>query len=99
MARNFTSVLEIQKLHGCSPNTISEANIAPAALRRRVDNADALPTIPAERTCTEARMIFHASIPADDPERVARVLGELLGGGCTAFHVGSSQLYGARRCG
>lgn len=33
-------------------------------------------------------MIFHASIPADDPERVARVLGELLGGGYTPFHVG-----------
>jgi len=33
-------------------------------------------------------MIFHASIPADDPERVARVLGELLGGGYSPFHVG-----------
>ena len=33
-------------------------------------------------------MIFHASIPADDPERVARVLGELLGGSYSAFHVG-----------
>ena len=33
-------------------------------------------------------MIFHASIPADDPERVARVLGELLGGGSSPFHVG-----------
>jgi hypothetical protein len=33
-------------------------------------------------------MIFHASIPADDPERVARVLGELLGGGYSSFHVG-----------
>src|SRR5690242_2964417 len=33
-------------------------------------------------------MIFHASIPADDPERVARVLGEILGGGYTPFHVG-----------
>ena len=26
-------------------------------------------------------MILHASVPADDPERVARVLGEILGGG------------------
>jgi hypothetical protein len=33
-------------------------------------------------------MIFHASIPADDPELVARVLGELLGGGYSPFHVG-----------
>jgi len=33
-------------------------------------------------------MIFHASVPADDPERVARVLGELLGGGSSPFHVG-----------
>lgn len=33
-------------------------------------------------------MIFHASIPADDPERVARVLGEILGGGYSPFHVG-----------
>lgn len=33
-------------------------------------------------------MIFHASIPADDPERVARVLGELLGGSHSPFHVG-----------
>lgn len=33
-------------------------------------------------------MILHASIPADDPERVARVLGELLGGGSSPFHVG-----------
>lgn len=33
-------------------------------------------------------MIFHASIPADDPERVARVLGELLGGGYSPSHVG-----------
>jgi len=33
-------------------------------------------------------MIFHASVPADDPERVARVLGELLGGGYGPFHVG-----------
>jgi hypothetical protein len=33
-------------------------------------------------------LIFHASIPADDPERVARVLGELLGGGYSPFHVG-----------
>jgi hypothetical protein len=33
-------------------------------------------------------MIFHASIPADDPARVARVLGELLGGGYSPFHVG-----------
>jgi hypothetical protein len=33
-------------------------------------------------------MIFHASIPADDPERVARVLGEVLGGGYSPFHVG-----------
>lgn len=33
-------------------------------------------------------MIFHASVPADDPERVARVLGELLGGGYSPFHVG-----------
>ena len=33
-------------------------------------------------------MIFHASVPADDPERVARVLGEILGGGCSPFHVG-----------
>jgi hypothetical protein len=33
-------------------------------------------------------MIFHASIPADDPERVARVLGELLGGAYVPFHVG-----------
>jgi hypothetical protein len=33
-------------------------------------------------------MIFHASIPADDPDRVARVLGELLGGGYSPFHVG-----------
>lgn len=33
-------------------------------------------------------MIFHASIPADDPERVARVLGEILGGGSSPFHVG-----------
>ncbi len=33
-------------------------------------------------------MIFHASIPADDPERVARVLGEILGGGHSPFHVG-----------
>ncbi|HUB95357.1 MAG TPA: hypothetical protein VL993_05540, partial [Stellaceae bacterium] len=33
-------------------------------------------------------MIFHASIPADEPERVARVLGELLGGGYIPFHVG-----------
>jgi hypothetical protein len=33
-------------------------------------------------------MIFHASIPADDPERVALVLGELLGGGYSPFHVG-----------
>ena len=33
-------------------------------------------------------MIFHASIPADDPERVAHVLGELLGGGYGPFHVG-----------
>jgi hypothetical protein len=33
-------------------------------------------------------VIFHASIPADDPERVARVLGEVLGGGYRPFHVG-----------
>ncbi len=33
-------------------------------------------------------MIFHASVPADDPERVARVLGEILGGGSSPFHVG-----------
>lgn len=33
-------------------------------------------------------MIFHASIPADDPERVARVLGEVLCGGYNPFHVG-----------
>jgi hypothetical protein len=33
-------------------------------------------------------MIHHASIPADDPERVARVLGEILGGGHSPFHVG-----------
>ena len=33
-------------------------------------------------------MIFHASIPADDPERVARVLGEVLCGGHHPFHVG-----------
>ncbi|HUK59894.1 MAG TPA: hypothetical protein VLV50_11750 [Stellaceae bacterium] len=33
-------------------------------------------------------MIFHASVPADDPEKVARVLGELLGGGSSPFHVG-----------
>jgi hypothetical protein len=33
-------------------------------------------------------MIFHASIPADDPERVARVLGQILGGGYSPFHVG-----------
>ena len=33
-------------------------------------------------------MIFHASIPADDPKRVARVLGEVLCGGYSPFHVG-----------
>src|SRR5580700_10014443 len=33
-------------------------------------------------------MIFHASVPADDPERVAKVLGEILGGGSSPFHVG-----------
>ena len=37
-------------------------------------------------------MIFHASIPADDPERVARVLGEVLGGGYSPFHVGRHSL-------
>lgn len=31
-------------------------------------------------------MIFHASIPADDPERVSRVIGELLGGDHVPFH-------------
>jgi hypothetical protein len=31
-------------------------------------------------------MIFHASIPADNPERVARVLGEVLGGDSVPFH-------------
>jgi hypothetical protein len=36
----------------------------------------------------EAQMIFHASVPADDPERVAKVLGELPGGGYAPFHVG-----------
>lgn len=34
----------------------------------------------------ETAMIFHASIPADDPERVARVLGEVLGGDSVPFH-------------
>src|SRR5687767_11407770 len=38
-------------------------------------------------------MIFHASIPADDPERVARVLGEILGGGYSPFHVGRHSFY------
>jgi hypothetical protein len=30
-------------------------------------------------------MIFHASIPADDPERVARVMAEIWGGECFRF--------------
>ena len=30
-------------------------------------------------------MIIHASIPADDPERVARVIAELWRGSCTPF--------------
>lgn len=30
-------------------------------------------------------MIFHASLPADDPERVARALGEVLGGSSKPF--------------
>jgi hypothetical protein len=30
-------------------------------------------------------MIFHASVPADEPERVARALGEVLGGSSMAF--------------
>lgn len=30
-------------------------------------------------------MIFHASVPADDPDRVARALGEVLGGSSSPF--------------
>jgi hypothetical protein len=30
-------------------------------------------------------MIFHASVPADDPERVAKALGEVLGGSSMPF--------------
>jgi hypothetical protein len=40
-------------------------------------------------------MIFHASIPADAPERVARVLGELLGGGTARSLLGVTGLWRA----